>query len=53
MNTRTRIAATITGGAAVVALLAATPSIAATGPTGASQTGGVDYSNDLNALAGV
>ena len=37
MNTRTRIAATITGGAAVVALLAATPSIAATGPTGASQ----------------
>jgi hypothetical protein len=37
MNTRTRIAATITGGAAVVALLAATPSIAATGPTGAAQ----------------
>jgi len=37
MNTRTRIAATITGGAAVVALLAATPSLAATGPTGAAQ----------------
>jgi hypothetical protein len=36
MNTRTRIAATITGGA-VVALLAATPSLAATGPTGAAQ----------------
>jgi hypothetical protein len=37
MNTRTRIAATITGGAAVVALLAATPSLAATGPIGAAQ----------------
>jgi hypothetical protein len=37
MNTRTRIAATITGGAAVVAVLAATPSLAATGPTGATQ----------------
>jgi hypothetical protein len=37
MNTRTRIAATITGGAAVVAVLAATPSLAATGPTGAAQ----------------
>ena len=38
MNTRTRIAATITGGAAVVvAVLAATPSIAATGPNGATQ----------------
>jgi hypothetical protein len=37
MNTRTRIAATITGGAAVVAVLAATPSIAATGPNGTTQ----------------
>jgi hypothetical protein len=37
MNTRTRIAATITGGAAVVAVLAATPSLAATGPAGAAR----------------
>lgn len=37
MKTRSRIAATITGGAAAVALFAATPSIAASGPTGAPQ----------------
>ena len=49
MNTRTRIAATITGGAAVVALLAATPSIAATGPTGASQPTRATIANQQNA----
>jgi hypothetical protein len=49
MNTRTRIAATITGGAAVVALLAATPSIAATGPTGASQPTPATSANQQNA----
>lgn len=37
MKTRSRIAATITGGAAAVALFAATPSIAANGPTAAPQ----------------
>jgi len=45
MNTRTRIAATITGGAAVVAVLAATPSIAATGPNGATQPTQVTSTN--------
>jgi hypothetical protein len=49
MNTRTRIAATITGGAAVVALLAATPSIAATGPTGATQPTSAAIANQHNA----
>jgi len=49
MNTRTRIAATITGGAAVVALLAATPSIAATGPTGATQPTPATSANQQNA----
>lgn len=34
MRTKTRIAATITGGAAVVAVLVAAPALAATGPTG-------------------
>ena len=34
MRTRTRIAATFTGGAAVVAVLVATPALATTGPTG-------------------
>jgi len=49
MNTRTRIAATITGGAAVVALLAATPSIAAAGPTGAPQPTPATSANQQNA----
>jgi len=49
MNTRTRIAATITGGAAVVALLAATPSIAATRPTGAPQPTQATSANQQNA----
>jgi len=49
MNTRTRIAATITGGAAVVAVLAATPSIAATGPTGATQPTPATRANQQNA----
>jgi len=49
MNTRTRIAATITGGAAVVALLAATPSIAATGPCGATQPTSAAIANQQNA----
>ena len=49
MNTRTRIAATITGGAAVVALLAATPSIAATGPTGSTQPAPATSANQQNA----
>jgi hypothetical protein len=49
MNTRTRIAATITGGAAVVALLAATPSIAATGPTGSTQPTPATSANQQNA----
>ena len=49
MNTRTRIAATITGGAAVVAVLAATPSIAATGPTGATQPTPATSANQQNA----
>jgi len=49
MNTRTRIAATITGGAAVVAVLAATPSIAATGPTGATQPTQATSANQQNA----
>jgi hypothetical protein len=49
MNTRTRIAATITGGAAVVALLAATPSIAAPGPTGATQPTQATGANQQNA----
>ena len=49
MNTRTRIAATITGGAAVVAVLAATPSIAATGPDGATQPTQATSANQQNA----
>ena len=49
MNTRTRIAASITGGAAVVALLAATPSIAAPGPTGATQPTPATSANQQNA----
>ena len=49
MNTRTRIAATITGGAAVVAVLAATPSIAATGPSGATQPTPATSANQQNA----
>jgi hypothetical protein len=49
MNTRTRIAAAITGGAAVVALLAANPSIAATGPTGATQPTPATSANQQNA----
>lgn len=49
MNTRTRIAATITGGAAVVGLLAATPSIVATGPTGATQPTPAISANQQNA----
>jgi len=49
MNTRTRIAATIAGGAAVVALLAATPSIAATRPTGAPQLTQATSANQQNA----
>jgi len=48
MNTRTRIAATITGGAAVVAVLAATPSIAATGPNGATQPTQATSANQQN-----
>jgi len=48
MNTRTRIAATITGGAAVVAVLAATPSLAATGPTGAAQPPQATSANQQN-----
>jgi hypothetical protein len=48
MNTRTRIAATITGGAAVVALLAATR-IAATGPTEAAQPTPATSANQQNA----
>jgi len=36
MRTRTRIAATITGGAAVAAVLVATPALAANGPTGSA-----------------
>jgi hypothetical protein len=49
MNTRTRIAATITGGATVVALLAATPSIAATGPTGTTRPTPAASANQQNA----
>ena len=40
MRTRTRIAATITGGAAVLAVLVATPSLATNGPTGSATTPG-------------
>jgi hypothetical protein len=49
VNTRTRIAAAITGGAAVVALVAANPSIAATGPTGATQPTPATSANQQNA----
>jgi len=49
MKTRTRIAATITGGAAAVAVLAATPSLAATGPTGAAQPIQATSANQQNA----
>jgi len=49
MRTRTRIAATITGGAAVVAVLVAAPSIAATSPTGGTPTGQVNGTNQQNA----
>jgi hypothetical protein len=49
MNPRTRIAAAITGGAAVVAVLAATPSIAATGLSGATQPTQATSANQQNA----
>ena len=49
MRTRTRIAATLTGGAAVVAVLVASPSIAATGPTGATQPTQDTSANQQNA----
>ena len=51
MRTRTRIAATITGGAAVVAVLVAAPALAASGPTG-SATGPANNTTQQNAQPG-
>jgi len=48
MNTRSRIAATITSGAAVVAVLVAAPALAANGPTGSATTPG-DSTTQQNA----
>ena len=51
MNTRSRITATMTGGAAVVAVLVATPALAANGPSG-SATGPVNSTTQQNAQPG-
>ena len=51
MNTRSRITATITGGAAVVAVLVATPALAANGPSG-SATGPGNNTTQQNAQPG-
>jgi hypothetical protein len=49
MSTRTRVAAAITGGVAVVAVLVAAPSVAATGRSGGSQAGQGNGPNQQNA----
>lgn len=52
MRTRTRIAATITGGAAVVAVLVAAPALAATGPTGNATSAPGNGTTQQNAQPG-
>ena len=52
MRTRTRIAATITGGAAVVAVLVAAPALAATGPTGSAPGAPGNNTTQQNAQPG-